>query len=474
MPATRATRRALVITTNFPPDAAVGTMRTLRLVRYLAQAEWDIDVVTIAPETLRRGTVLDPALLDRVPPAVYVATPGAWRPLERLAAALKSGRRAQPTASDASSPAQRSLSASAAARRTPLAAVRAALALPDREISWFLPAVAAGWRRARRHRPDVIYSSGPPFTAHLVGAVLASLLRRPWLVDFRDPWARAPWRDDRFAFEKRAWAVMERAVVRRADAAVFATETNRRDFAAQYGPQRAAGFHTVANGCDVTDFAGLMPSSRMAGDPFVLLHAGSLYGARNPAALLRAVRGLINRGALQPHRFRMTFVGRVGVPGLQDTVRRLKLDDVVEFVSHLPRREALQAMRNASALLIVQPVTTVSIPAKLYEYMAAGRPVLALAEPRGETAELVRASRAGLAVASDDEDAIARALVTLTRGELEPFSPVNPSVYDGAARARQLGDLLTRLASVPAGAALTAADSLTPADQAASREVTRA
>jgi glycosyltransferase involved in cell wall biosynthesis len=103
----------------------------------------------------------------------------------------------------------------------------------------------------------------------------------------------------------------------------------------------------------------------------------------------------------------------------------------------------LQEMVNASALLIVQPVTTVSIPAKLYEYMAAGRPVLALAEPGGETAELVRHSGAGLAVPADDEAAIEQAFTRLVNDAPGTFVPVPRSVYDGALRAEDIRKVLS-------------------------------
>jgi glycosyltransferase involved in cell wall biosynthesis len=133
----------------------------------------------------------------------------------------------------------------------------------------------------------------------------------------------------------------------------------------------------------------------------------------------------------------------------------LGLEGVVEFASHLPRRDCLQEMLDASALLIVQPVTTVSIPAKLYEYMAAGRPILALAEPGGETADLVTRSGAGLAVLADDEAAIEDALVSVVRLAGEGFAPVDPQTYDGDVRAAELRAIL---ASVIAGTAPPPAD----------------
>jgi len=447
------TSRLLVVACNFPPDAAVGTMRTLRLVKHLVSEGWAVDVLTIAPEGFRPGTVTDPALLARVPPAVTVLRARPLRPFERLAGAFKPNKPGQTPAAAAQAPVEAGpgaggrpprTSALATARR----AITAALTLPDREVSWLLPALWKAWRHARRSPPDVIYSSGPPFTAHLVALVLSRLTGAPWVADFRDPWARAPWREDRFAFERRAWALFERLVALRADRVVFVTATNRDDFANAYGPKAAERFIVVANGCDASEFDGLRPVPRAAATPFVLLHAGSLYGARNPAGLLRAVAAAMARGEIDPASFRLRFLGRIGVHGvnLPAVARELGLGEVVEFVNHVPRRDSLQQMVDASALLIVQPVTTVSIPAKLYEYMAAGRPILALAQPGGETAELVERSQGGVSVLADDEAAIAHGVIQVVRLGREGFTPVDRRFYDGEVRAAELQRLLEQVA----------------------------
>jgi len=278
---------------------------------------------------------------------------------------------------------------------------------------------------------------------------VSRLTGAPWVADFRDPWARAPWREDRFEFERRAWARFERIVATRADRVVFVTGTNRDDFAQAHGAEVAARFALVSNGCDPREFDALQAAPRVAPALFVLLHAGSLYGARNPAGLLRAVAAAMASGALDKATFRLRFLGRVGVPGvnLPAVARELGLGDVVEFVSHVPRRDSLQQMKDASALLIVQPVTTVSIPAKLYEYMAAGRPILALAEPGGETAALVERSRGGVTVLADDETAVAAGLLDVVRLARDGFTPVDPRFYDGDVRASELQAILEQVAA---------------------------
>jgi glycosyltransferase involved in cell wall biosynthesis len=448
-----ASRRALVVACNFPPDASVGTMRTLRLVRHLHGQGWTVDALTIAPEGYRPGTVRDPALVDRLPAGMTVLRAMPLRPFERLTAAVKRlmGGGAAPAAAATTAMAAPSPSPAppvpapgwslARLRR----ALTAAMSLPDREVSWLAPATWVGWRHARRFRPDVIYSSGPPFSSHMVSLFISRLTGIPWVADFRDPWARAPWREDRFEFERQAWTIFERMVVRRADFAVFASETNRDDFAREYGAEAAARFMFIPNGCDPGDFDGLAAQQRPDG-PFVLLHAGSLYGARNPAGLFRAVAAAISGGTLDRSGFRLRFLGRVGLPGvdLPGIARELGLDGVVEFISQVPRRTSLQEMMNASGLLIVQPVTTVAVPAKLYEYMAAGRPVLCLAEPGGETAVLVEKSGAGIAVRAEDEAEIARGLGALVELSRNGFRPAASDAYDGNVRAAELRTVLER------------------------------
>jgi glycosyltransferase involved in cell wall biosynthesis len=148
------------------------------------------------------------------------------------------------------------------------------------------------------------------------------------------------------------------------------------------------------------------------------------------------------------------LVGRIGISGvdLGNLVRQLGLEEVVEFVPHVPRAEVLQQMVDASALLVVQPVTKVSVPGKLYEYLAARRPILALAEPAGETAAVMRRTPAGLVVSPDDEHGLRRALQTLVAGGRR-LVDTDPAIYDGALRAAEIAATLHQV--LPASARKT-------------------
>jgi glycosyltransferase involved in cell wall biosynthesis len=231
-------------------------------------------------------------------------------------------------------------------------------------------------------------------------------------------------------YARRAASLFERLVVTRADAILFATHANRSEYAAHYGNRLADKFHVVTNGCDVDEVQAL-GSIRGSTEEFVLLHAGSLYGARTPLPLLRAIASGVRRGSIDPRKFRLRFVGSTGTLGvgidLRAAVSQLNLDCIVEFVPRMARRDALEAMARASSLLVLQPGTTVSVPGKVYEYLAIGRPILAVAE-EGETATLVRDSGIGISVRPDDERAIEAAVVQLV-ADAPRLSLTKPPAY---------------------------------------------
>jgi glycosyltransferase involved in cell wall biosynthesis len=391
------------------------------------------------------------ASLERlVPPDVRVMAVRACRPFSTIERTIR-GQAREALPGDDRGSSERSRGGGRRSRwLTHLARVKdvidGMLAIPDKESGWIVPAVLRGlMHMAARGRPDVIYSSAPPWSGQAVAWVLAALSGRPWVADFRDPWARAPARDWRLRFRQRAVERLERQVVGRADAVLFVTRANRDEFAAFYGPAAARRFHLVPNGCDPTEFEGLTPAP--AAGMFVLLHAGTFYGPRNPLPILRAVASAIGRRALDPATFRLRLLGTNSLAfDLAAESRRLGIEQVVEVLPRASRAETLQQMVSASALLLVQTNTTVSIPGKAYEYLAAGRPVLALSE-EGETAELVRASGAGVVVRPDEPvAAIEAALLEIVARGGRRVVPAESALFDGRVHAATTERLLHEFA----------------------------
>jgi glycosyltransferase involved in cell wall biosynthesis len=429
----------LIVAYHFPPEASIGTHRTLRLVRQLAERGWDVTVLTGTRATYSSGCSIDLDLLTRVPETVRVVRAPVLRPVDRMSDIFKRFRhkgRAEHAA--AAAPAQRPARSGDA--RTALGRGRdlldGLLRIPDAHVGWMLPAIAAGTLTAGRRWPDVLYSTAPPWTGQLVARTLAGILNCPWVADFRDPWARAPWRERRLPAARRAAEVMERSVIRRADAVVFTTQTNLDEYERFYRIGSGRKFRLVRNGCDRQEFNGLTTAARDS--RFTLLHAGSLYGGRKPTALFAALAALRDRGVISADMFCFRQIGRVGLSDFDMAAERdrLGLQGLVELSAALPRREILRQMVSASCLLLLQPGTTVSIPGKLFEYFAAGRPVLGLAE-EGETSDLIRAS-GGIAVLADDRAAIEAAIERLVRNGHSLSEQPSPDLYDGALRTREL------------------------------------
>jgi glycosyltransferase involved in cell wall biosynthesis len=324
--------------------------------------------------------------------------------------------------------------------------------IPDQESSWIVPAIARGITLGLRWRPHVLYSTAPPWSAQLVGLGITRVLRCPWVADFRDPWSRAPWRDGQAIMAQAASMRLERRVISAADAIVFNTRTAQADFASFYGQPHALKFHIIPNGCDVGEMHVLPASAR---EPFVLLHAGSLYGARSPLTLVQAIAAARDRGLLAPGRFKLTLLGATPDAAASALVAALNVAEMVEFAPRVSRREGLAQMASATALLLLQQGHALSVPAKTYEYLATGRPILALTD-HGETARVISESGVGVVSPGNDPEAIMGALLRIVEMARRGVTPAPRSMFDGQQRATELVDLIAAVARRSADATTAA------------------
>jgi len=273
------------------------------------------------------------------------------------------------------------------------------LAIPDRWSSWWLSAVPRGLGLVRKHRPAAIWSTYPIATAHRIGASLARLTGVPWVADFRDPMVEyfpetGQWFpiDDR---QRHARLAVEQRVARRASAAVFCTDAARAIVSERYPWLPAARLHTIANGYEESAFAAAERLS-LPGSPAgksVLLHSGTVYPGpdRDPTALFRALGQLADEGVITPANFELRLRDPSRASYFEALVRQEGVQALVTIQPALPYREALGEMLAADGLLLLQGLTSnPAIPAKLYEYLRAGRPILGLVHPAGEAAAALR------------------------------------------------------------------------------------
>jgi glycosyltransferase involved in cell wall biosynthesis len=372
--------KVLLVTMYFPPAGGGGVQRPLKMAQYLPAL--GIETHVLAPDD-PKWVHRDPDL--RVPTQAWVHRvrylgPRARRPAEELRAASGVGRAV--------------VQAQVTARR---------LLLPDASVSWNLTAIPAAIRIVRRERIDAVMTTSPPGSVHLVGAAVQRATGAAWLADLRDPLvANQQRRADTVATRARQATNerLARLVARRADAISCVSEAIADEIKA-LGARSVV--RTIANGCDFDDFAGLEyePASR-----FRITHTGSFFGKRDPRPFLQALRDsdldVVAR-----------FAGDFRASD-REFAESLGLGDRLELIPYAPRSESLRLQRDSETLLLLVPEAGGRgkgvLSGKVFEYLAAGRPILAVVPPDGAAAALVRETGAGVVVAPDDVDGIRDAL----------------------------------------------------------------
>lgn len=286
-------------------------------------------------------------------------------------------------------------------------------AFPDLQITWLPAALGSALQVVRREAPQLVYSTYPPASALLLGLLLKRWTGLPWVADFRDSWTYDPLDPDlpvcRQGLEQR----LERAVVEGADAVIAATVLSAAHLQQAY-PQAASRIQVITNGFDPDECRGTSPGPP-AGDPLRITYTGSFsrsHPRRTPQPLFTALESLLSEDPAWAGRLRLVLAGSLS-PAEQQAAARLAQAGAVELRGPVPRPQALELQGQAHLLLLVdhpRPWPASNVPGKFYEYLAARRPILALAGP-GMVARLMGQLQAGLCAAPDDPQAIRRALV---------------------------------------------------------------
>ncbi len=355
-------RRVLMVAYHFPPlSGSSGIQRTLRFCQDLPFFGWQPSVLSTHPRAYE-NTSAD--LLPEIPVEVDVAR----------AFALD---------------ARRHLSIY---NRYP-----GWIARPDRWLSWLPGGIFAGLRLIRKHRPDVIWSTYPIPSAHLIGYWLSRLSGLPWVADFRDPMAHEGYPTD--AATWRSYLKVEQKVFARARRMVFTTPGAARLYQNRY-PAQARQVQVIENGYDESSFQELEPDGRsrpINAGKITLLHSGIVYPQwRNPQALFAALRELIDTHRLNVATFRLRFRASQHSQFLATLTTRYGLDDVVQVLPALDYKAALTEMSAADGLLVLQAADcNDQIPAKVYEYIRARRPILGLCGEGSDTEAVLK--RTGVA-----------------------------------------------------------------------------
>jgi glycosyltransferase involved in cell wall biosynthesis len=376
--------KVLLVTMYFPPAGGGGVQRPLKMATHLPAL--GIETHVLAPDDpkwLHRDEDLRPPTQAFVHRARYLG-PRARLPSEEMHGLAG----------------------------TDLLLAQARLAyrrvlLPDASVTWLPTAVPAAVRIVKSEGIDAVITTSPPNSMHLLGASIKRLTGIPWVADFRDAvLGNADRRFDRTAVRAKEKALEQvvRLVARSADGVVAVSEPIA-DEVRSFEP--AGQVRVIPNGCDFDDFAGLEYHDS---ERFRITHTGSFFGQRDPRPFLTALAesGLDDVVARFAGDFRAAD---------REWVEELDLGDRLELLSYVPHRQALELQRDSEANLLLLPEAAgrgrVVPSGKIFEYLAAERPILAAVPPDGAAAELVRETGSGVVVAPDDVRGLREALLGL-------------------------------------------------------------
>jgi len=414
--------RILIVTMYWPPAGGGGVQRPLKFATYLPAL--GIETHVLAPDDskwIHRDDELQQPSQAWVHRVRYLG-PRARRPAEELHG--KGGLERLGT--------QASL------------AFRRAL-VPDASVTWNATAIPAAIRTVRREQIDVVLTTSPPGSVHLVGAAAKKATGVRWVADLRDSLLAHPHR----RAESTAVRVKEkvehgvaRLVARSADAIVAVSDAIAEEAHALDPKGRVV---TISNGSDFEDFAGL---EYHRGERLRITHTGSFFGKRDPKPFLEALASSDVDAVAR-------FVGGFRSEDREWAERR-GLGDRMQLFPYVPRRRSLELQRDSEALLLLIPEAGGRgrgvLSGKVFEYLAAERPIIAVVPPDGAAAELLRETGAGVVVAPDDIEGMRAALADLdTRfqaGTLDgtPLSDEWRDRLSRRTRVEELADLVRSLA----------------------------
>lgn len=429
--------KVLIITYYWPPTGGSGVQRWAKFVKYLREFGWEPVIYTPSnPEV----PALDESLLKDIPDDVEVLKQPIWEPhnlYKAFTGQKKDSKLGAGMASDTSG---------SGFKQKLSMWVRGNFFIPDARKFWIKPSIKFLTNYLAKNPVEVVVSTGPPHSMHMIAKGVNQNTSIPWIADFRDPWTNIDFVEDLSltTWGKAAHARMEKAVLKEATEVVAVTPT----MAKELGEIGDRNVHVITNGFDKDDFDKDVSSPHKA---CTLLHIGTMNKARNPDILWLAIKELAKEKEDFAKHFKLKLIGKIDA-GIQQSVSEYGLDELVDIVDYVPHSEIITEQKKAHILLLLvnnSPNAYLLYQGKLFEYMAAGKPVLTIGPESGDTRTLLEKLDQSTYTPFGEKDALKIHLSTLfddyQEGKLKGIDPSLTDPFTRRALTRQMADLLSTL-----------------------------
>ncbi len=426
-------KKVLIITYYWPPAGGPGVQRWLKFAKYLPS--FGIQPIIYTPEN-PTYPLLDQGLESEVTNQVIVIKTKIKEPYGLAGIFSKKRTKSLSSGIIPHQPKQTLMERS-------MLWVRGNLFIPDARVGWVKPSVDFLESYIRDHKIDCVITTGPPHSLHLIGLELKKRLEFKWIADFRDPWTTIGYHKElklttsaQFKHEQ-----LELAVLKAADQITVTSFSTKAEFA----EKTAKPIAVLTNGYDVE-----VVEKRPMDKTFTLAHIGSFLSHRNPRVLWKALNELRKENPEFKQAFQFKLIGKVSQDVL-DALKEFKLDDCTVNMGYLSHKEALVEQRASQVLLLVEIdslETRAIIPGKLFEYMAAERPILALGPEGADFFKIITETNTGRIALYDEKDLIKDILLDYfnkyQKAELKVYG-MGLQYYSRKKITEQLAKIITKL-----------------------------
>ena len=378
-------KRVLIITYYWPPAGGSGVQRWLKFVKYLVHENIEPIVYTAVEESY---ATLDSSLNSDLPDGLEVIRTKVFEPNKFFRASKKRNAKSEGFLNPNPSRLERLV-----------LYVRANYFIPDARKYWIKPSIKHLTKYLKENPVDLIITTGPPHSLHLVGLALKKKFGTKWISDFRDPWSKIDYFHKLPMTEKsfKKHEKLEEEVVKESDAVIVIGKSMQQDFL-----KFNSNTHVITNGFDVSYEA---ESNTRLDEKFSIVHIGMLNSDRNQRMLWEILSELKKERSDFAKDLEIKFIGKA-CQEAKDQIKEFQLEEDLNDVGYIEHQYIHAHQQSAQVLLLLVnrvPTAKGVITGKIFEYLIARRPILAIGPEDGDLAEILVKTKAGSIVEYDDK-----------------------------------------------------------------------
>ena len=395
--------KVLIITYYWPPAGGSGVQRWLKFVKYLQEFGIEPVVYTVENANYLKQ---DASLLNEVPKGIEILKQPIWEPT-----ALLFWKKSK----------QQTKGISNVSKGGFLSFIRGNFFIPDPKVFWVKPSVSYLQKYLDNHTIDVIISTGPPHSTHLIAEKLHQKNTVKWLADFRDPWSDLYYNKDfnQLAFAKNKNKRLEERILRNSDCILTVSNSLKEEL-----EKTAKKVEVITNGFD-DEFSA--SNNVILDTKFSISYIGLLPKQSNPKLLFKVLKGLCKESEIFKKDLKLNFIGDISEE-VKVEILANKLDENTDFVGYVSHQEAIAYQNKSQVLLLLIPNVKNNkgiLTGKLFEYLKAKRPILAIGPEKGDLATILQETNSGVIVNFDAEEKLKLEIVALYQKYKEDKLTVN-------------------------------------------------